>query len=170
MNLVQNVVVDVSVQQVVGGTTNTEKLRAQETQTDVQGTTKTFVSWKEPIKGTRLGEEKLEHESGVTLTVVQLHKAAAQLEASCKGRLPRHRKLPFVSGSPVFECQTLSVDINFRGQDLTSLCSVKWKLEADNLVIIPWSTYRTSSLIWSLKQMTLIPARQQVVNKERFLN
>ena len=44
MNLVQNVVVDVSVQQVVGGTTNTEKLRAQETQTDVQGTTKTFVS------------------------------------------------------------------------------------------------------------------------------
>ena len=44
MNLVLNVVVDVSVQQVAGGTTNTEKLRAQETQTDVQGTTKTFVS------------------------------------------------------------------------------------------------------------------------------
>ena len=44
MYLVQNVVVDVGVQQVVGGTTNTEKLRAQETQTDVQRTTKTFVS------------------------------------------------------------------------------------------------------------------------------
>ena len=44
MNLVQNVVVDVGVQQVVGGTTNTAQLRAQETQTDVQGTTKTFVS------------------------------------------------------------------------------------------------------------------------------
>jgi len=46
----------------------------------------------------------------VTLAVVQLHKLAAQLEASCKGRLTRHRKLPLVSGSPVFECQMLSIE------------------------------------------------------------
>ena len=54
----------------------------------------------------------MKHESGVTLKeVVQLHKLAAQLEASCKGRLTRHRKLPpLVSGSPVFECQMLSVE------------------------------------------------------------
>ena len=46
----------------------------------------------------------------MTLAVVQLHKLAAQLEASCKGRLTRHRKLPLVSGSPVFECQMLSIE------------------------------------------------------------
>ena len=60
MNLVQNVVVDVSVQQVVGGTTNTEKLRAQETQTDEQGTTKTSVSvsWTESAELPRQKKER----------------------------------------------------------------------------------------------------------------
>ena len=49
-----NVVIEVSVQQVVAWTPNTEKLRAQETQTEEQGTTKTSVtvSWAE------LGEQK----------------------------------------------------------------------------------------------------------------